>query len=263
MSPNAEIAMFVYKLFDMCSLVMDKSNFLYYSLSSSENTMQAAKDTTTYIYDTLKNEILTLTLKPGVEIAEADLCKRFKASRTPVRTALQRLADTGLVEIVPYQYTRVSLINFDKAEQMIYLRSAIESRVIQDFMGITDPFILEDLEHIVRKQEIMLSSTFRPEDFSKLDTDFHAFFFREAGKEYIWQLITESEDYNRLRMLDVVEIRDFYAILEDHKMILDMVKNRDRKGIPALLERHLRSSLNRIREKAAGKYEFYFIRSQV
>ena len=46
-----------------------------------------------YMYQVLKNEILTLEIKPGEPMSENDLCKRFGVSRTPVRSALQRLRD--------------------------------------------------------------------------------------------------------------------------------------------------------------------------
>ena len=49
------------------------------------------------IYQTLEYEIVTLKIKPGETISENQLCKRFGISRTPVRTALQRLEQNGFV----------------------------------------------------------------------------------------------------------------------------------------------------------------------
>ena len=118
--------------------------------------MAGQRDTAQYIFETLKEEILSLELKPAEEITEADLCKRFDASRTPVRTAIQRLSDIDLVEIAPYQYTRVSLIDFSSARQMIFMRIVLESRILSDFIDKANDFLIEDLEHIIRKQDILL-----------------------------------------------------------------------------------------------------------
>ena len=48
-----------------------------------------------YIFDMLKQEILSLELKPGQAISENEICSRFDVSRTPVREALRRLQEHG------------------------------------------------------------------------------------------------------------------------------------------------------------------------
>ena len=154
--------------------------------------MAGQRDTAQYIFDTLKEEILTLELKPAEEITEADLCKRFDASRTPVRTAIQRLSDIDLVEIAPYQYTRVSLIDFSAACQMIFMRIVMESRILSDFIDKANDFLIEDLEHIIRKQDILLKGRFLAEDFYKLDAAFHSLFFKEMDSQEIWRRMQES-----------------------------------------------------------------------
>ncbi len=220
--------------------------------------MAGQRDTAQYIFDTLKDEILSLALKPGQEISESDLCSRFDASRTPVRTAVQRLSDIDLVEIVPYLYTRVSLIDYSSARQMIFMRIVMESRILSDFIDRADEFLLEDLEHIIRKQEILLKGSYAAEDFYMLDTDFHTLFFRETGCLEIWKLIQESVHYTRLRMLDIVEVRDFISIVDEHKKMLSYLRKKDKVDISKLLEDHLNGGLERIRERSGGMYEKYF-----
>ena len=220
--------------------------------------MAGQRDTAQYIFDTLKEEILSLELKPADELSEAELCKRFDASRTPVRTAIQRLSDIDLVEIAPYQYTRVSLIDLSAARQMIFMRIVMECRILSDFIDRANDFLIEDLEHIIRKQDILLKGKFIAEDFYKLDTEFHSLFFRQMNVLEIWKLLQESVHYTRLRMLDIVEVRDFLSIVEEHKKILSMVREKDKRDISSLLETHLNGGLVRIRERSGGKYEKYF-----
>ncbi len=61
------------------------------------------KDIALVVFETLKNDILHLNIKPGETLLEANVCERFSASRTPVRTAFQRLSDSGLIQIIPYK----------------------------------------------------------------------------------------------------------------------------------------------------------------
>jgi DNA-binding GntR family transcriptional regulator len=59
-------------------------------------------------YDALCDAIVTGTLAPGERIHDAELCSWLGLSRTPVREALARLQEDGLVEMAPQRYTRVA-----------------------------------------------------------------------------------------------------------------------------------------------------------
>lgn len=64
------------------------------------------------VYESLRDEILDLSLAPGSPIDEVQLAERFSMSRTPIREALVRLAGEGLVETLPNRSTMVSNIDF-------------------------------------------------------------------------------------------------------------------------------------------------------
>ena len=78
------------------------------------------------IYETLRRAIVRLEMEPGSAISEKELCGRFEVSRTPVREALQRLAEEDLVDIHPHSGTWVSRISFALAEEGFVLRRALE-----------------------------------------------------------------------------------------------------------------------------------------
>lgn len=61
------------------------------------------------VYATLSEAILDGTLPPGERLRDQDLAERLGVSRTPVREALQRLERSGMVEVSPNRYTRVSV----------------------------------------------------------------------------------------------------------------------------------------------------------
>lgn len=64
------------------------------------------------IYNTLRDEILSMVLEPGSPLDEVRLSERFGMSRTPVREALLRLSSDGLVTTLPNRNTIVSIIDF-------------------------------------------------------------------------------------------------------------------------------------------------------
>jgi DNA-binding GntR family transcriptional regulator len=59
-------------------------------------------------YDRIRNAIVDGTLPPGAPLRDADLAEQLGLSKAPVRQALLRLADDGLVDSKPQSYTRVS-----------------------------------------------------------------------------------------------------------------------------------------------------------
>ena len=99
------------------------------------------------VFETLKREILDLKLEPGRMISENEICERFGVSRTPVRDALRLLQEQGFVETVPYRGTYVTLLSLDNIKQMIYMRVAVETMVLRDFLKVQNPMTLEEIRH--------------------------------------------------------------------------------------------------------------------
>jgi DNA-binding GntR family transcriptional regulator len=66
------------------------------------------------VFEQLRDQILSLELRPGQLIDEVNLAERFKVSRSPVREALVRLAAEGLVQTVPNKGTMVTPLNLDE-----------------------------------------------------------------------------------------------------------------------------------------------------
>lgn len=77
-----------------------------------------------------------------------------------MRTAFQRLRDIGLIETIPYKGVRASLKNLCSVNQMIFLRTVVESKVIMDFMDTNhSPLELEELEHNIRMQKLYIQES--------------------------------------------------------------------------------------------------------
>ncbi len=71
------------------------------------------------VFERLRNDILTLELKPGQLIDEASLAKRFDVSRSPIREALVRLATEQLVKTLPNKGTIVAPLNFEEFPEYV------------------------------------------------------------------------------------------------------------------------------------------------
>ena len=224
-----------------------------------ENT---STDAGSLIFDTLKEELLDLRVKPGQEISESELCSRFSVTRPPVRTALRRLSDIGLVEIRPYYGTYATLLDMDKIYQIIHMRILVESKVIQDYIASNpDGFALEELEHNIRLQNILLE---QPQvdytKYYKLDNELHNAWFSKSHCEAIWDIIQAQKiEYTRFRMLDFVVTMQYREMTDDHAELVAAIKNGNSESIPDIVGRHLNNGLKRMGDKIFTDYKQYII----
>src|SRR5690242_16605459 len=105
-----------------------------------------------YVFTTLRQEIIALALAPGTVLSRADLQDRFGLSSTPVRDALMRLQEEGLVDVFPQHATVVSPIDLERAQQGQFLRRSIESEIVRTLALHPDATVLEKLTSLIRQQ---------------------------------------------------------------------------------------------------------------
>lgn len=213
-----------------------------------------------FVFDTLKQEILKLELKPGQSISENELCMRFDVSRTPVREALRRLQEQGFVHTIPYSGTYVTRLSLNNIREMIYMRVAVELMVIRDFMKIATPLLYEEVRHQIRCQELLIQETdFEPEAFYEMDAQMHAIWFQATQKTSLWEFIQAQQlHYTRFRMLDFVTETDFPRIVKEHTNLLKQMETGNEAEVETVLKKHLYISMTRMKNVIESEYKSYF-----
>lgn len=221
-------------------------------------------DVSTTIFEELKQDIITLVIKPGERISESEICERFSVTRPPVRAAFHRLQDMGLLDVIPYRGSRATKLNLDSICQMVYNRAVIETNIIRDYIRMgPSPLEIEDLEHNLRKQLITVSGdNVDSREFYVLDSELHQFFFDRMHCSYIWNLIQSDIEYVRFRMLDFVGTLKYPDIVHDHQEIVEAIKRKDMSGMARLISGHLNNGLRRMRHVKDTEYEKYFLPSR-
>ena len=218
-------------------------------------------DISTTIFEALKKEITKLEIIPGEKISEGEICSRFSVTRPPVRTAFQRLQDIGLLENVPYKGATATLISLSSVHQMIFMRTAVESWIIKDFINTNpSPFVLEELEHNLRMQQIHVSQDEIDEkQFFTLDCAFHQFGFDRMHCDDVWRMIQSDLNYERFRMLDFVGTLGYRDIVKDHEKLFEAIKEGDSNSITPILSSHLNAGLARMGNLIRTDYKQYFV----
>ena len=78
-------------------------------------------------YDSLCNAIVSGTLAPGERLHDAQLCRWLGLSRTPIREALIRLEEEGLVELAPQRFTRVTGLHSREAHDVFGIVASVHA----------------------------------------------------------------------------------------------------------------------------------------
>ncbi len=218
-------------------------------------------DSATLIFETLKSEILTLEIKPGEPVIEAEVCKRFSASRTPVRTAFHRLSDAGLLETIRYKGSRAPLINHEIVKQLIFMRISVEEKVLLEYVDIFDQFSIADAYNALKKQELSLEiGDFSIQQFYEDDACFHKIWFDRCEKDYLWSVLQDlSIDYTRFKTLDIVTKEPCAEILKEHRALLEAIEAKNKEEIKKIIKKHLNGGIRRLSTMMETKYSSYFI----
>lgn len=198
------------------------------------------------IMQTLKQDILTLALKPGTILSETVLSEKFQISRTPLRDVLKQLALEQYINIYPKKGNVVSYIHLESVEQMIFLRSVLEKEILQSLSGrLPLPGILELKENLAAQEEAISLPDSSSERFLEKDDAFHRILFQLAGRSYLWNLLQQSNvHYARYRRLHLLKQEKLQDTLQEHRRILDGLIQGDISHLPGLIDRHLREDIN-------------------
>ena len=203
------------------------------------------------IYESLRRAIVHLDMQPGVAISEKDICGAYAISRTPVREALQRLAEEGLVNIVPHSGTYVSRISLKFSEEGFVIRRALEVESVRraaERIGTAD---IDALDAIIARMRVILADN-RLEDYIDEDDAFHAAIAAVSGYPRIWKFINLAKVHlDRMRQLSAPLPGHLAEVTEQHAGIVRALERRNADQAELAMRIHLDSSF----AVMAGLYE--------
>ncbi|GAB5094286.1 GntR family transcriptional regulator [Caballeronia sp. HLA56] len=198
------------------------------------------------VFEQLRARILSLELAPGTVLSRADLAARYGLSQTPVRDALMKLGEEGLVDIFPQHATVVSRISVTSALQAHFLRRSIELEVVRTLANARNAELVERLRTTIEKQ-MELRDLKNYEQFSLQDQAFHRQMYEAAGVPQLWDLVRRlSGHIDRLRRLHLPVEGKTLAVVRDHTEIVDAIANGDAEAADAALRKHLSGTLHQI-----------------
>jgi DNA-binding GntR family transcriptional regulator len=191
------------------------------------------------VYADLRSELVSLERLPGEPISEAELARSYGFSRTPVREAVRKLADEGLIEIFPQSGTFAARIPLAALPETIVIRKALEetsARLAAERAQRSQ--IIALLAQLERQREASRAGDRNA--FHQADEAFHGAIAEAAGYRGIWTLVEQVKvQVDRYRRLTLPEEGRMARAIREHADIAAAIESGDGARAAEAMGHHL------------------------
>ena len=220
-------------------------------------TITASEPVNQQIYRYLRKDIVTCVIQPGSLLSEKEVSARFNVSRQPVREAFIKLAEAGLVQVLPQRGTFVRKISARRVADGRFIREAVEVSVVRRAALEIEPVALMALEHNLQLQK-MAADRHDSQAFLSLDDEFHRLIAESINCLLAWETVENIKAaMDRVRFLTLSEVSPPDSLIEQHEEILSALKNHDADAAEAAMRRHLQEMIFSITPIAERNSEWF------
>ncbi len=209
--------------------------------------VQSAPPYTEQAQQLIRSFILEGVYPPGGRLSELALSHKLGISRSPVREALQRLANEGLIELVSRKGAFVVHFDAERVQALFEVREALDGMVARLAAQRAEPADLQELRKTLGNTKAILD---RSEESSyPEDLDFHRQLAVIAKNRWLAEKMAEIETQVRLARARSgarpSRAKDAYA---EHLAILNAVAAGDPDKAEHEMRQHIRNALGSVRE---------------
>ncbi len=198
------------------------------------------------VYNMLSEEILSGSLPKGSSLTETHLCSKYNTSRTPIRSAIHRLAEEGLVKCIPNRGAVVVGIDSQALFDIYQIRMRLEG--LASALA-TDRISEEELSNLEGAVELSEFYAYKndTENLRQLDSKFHEIIYSASGNAMLEKTLKELHKmikFYRKKSLDVSS--RLFETVKEHREILEAIKNKNSVDADRLTNEHIKRALENI-----------------
>jgi DNA-binding GntR family transcriptional regulator len=200
-------------------------------------------------YQTIRKAILSGTFPPGSHLREEELSELCNTSRTPVRQAIRRLADEGLVTIAANKRSYVADVDETHAEEIFDLLAFLESYLAGLAAIRISPEKLAELQSVLNLQKQLIST--HPEDdqrFLELNIQFHRLIHQAGGSPILLEIASRVENFTQSLYLKHGRATENAGSVDQHEQLFNALASGDKTRSELLMRLHVESVRKECRE---------------
>ncbi|RUZ79393.1 GntR family transcriptional regulator [Mesorhizobium sp. M7A.F.Ca.US.006.01.1.1] len=196
------------------------------------------------VYFDLRAKLLSGQIAQGERIVEASIAKSLGISRAPIREAVNRLTEAGLLESRTHYGTSVIQMGEEKIRELYVVRNAIEALAIR---AVAERHTVEDVKKL-RKLIKTMSNFAKNGDLPGLvdaELEFHEALWRMAKNPYIEKVAGLLFDHLRLALtIDNAGYKNLMDVAQEHEPLVQAIESGDPDKAAAALAEHIMTSLD-------------------
>ncbi|MBX5241182.1 GntR family transcriptional regulator [Rhizobium sp. NLR22b] len=209
------------------------------------------------IYERLYADIVSLRMPPGLLLQEKRIAEDFRVSRTPVREALLRLSEGGLVDIYPQSGTVVSRVPVASIPEAVVVRKALEGTTVEAAAETASAADIAHLDAIISRQRSH-AAVGNASNFHEEDEAFHEAIAEIAGYPGIWAILkTVKVQIDRARRLALPALGRMDNVIREHIVIRDALVAHDATAARGAMIHHLSAVIPDV-DELRSRYPDYF-----
>ena len=195
-----------------------------------------------YIY--LKNAILKGELKANQRIQEREIAAIFGVSTTPVREAVLKLAGEGFIRIDSHKEAFVKEISYKELEDIYEVIRFLDSLCMRMVVETITDEKIKEIEKLTKKMEKFCTQD-TIDEYCDLNSKIHIKIWESVRNKFLYKIILQVHDqflrYNTQRVSVFNEPGALQESLKDHKLLINILKERDKDKAEKFALRHWRA----------------------
>lgn len=195
----------------------------------------SAKD----VYASLRERILSFELYPGSRVTETELAEYFGVSRTPIRSALQRLEAEGYLTVMPKQGCFIRNLDVEDLSRYYQVRMSLEHLSLQLACTYMSDIALKELA-VAWDPDKQAERSDDPEEMEARDESFHLALAEGGGNMVLHDYLANVNRHLRIvRRLGFTQAERIDQTYDDHYLICQSLLKRDLQLAQSLMRDHI------------------------
>ena len=195
------------------------------------------------IYQLIRTLVIIGQLRPGQPVNEVEIADQLGVSRTPVREAVKRLSDEGLINVYAQTGTFVADISRRELEEAYIIRNALELESCRRAAKVATTAHIQRLEGIIAVHQAAIHRK-RYAEAIRLDDQFHRTIAEVNGLSMLWRAIDISKaQMDRGRHLSIPQPGWGEVTIVQHRAIVRGLSELDAEAAVDAMRQHLETSL--------------------
>ncbi|WP_458113055.1 GntR family transcriptional regulator [Arthrobacter sp. R1-13] len=211
------------------------------------------RPTAQLIADQLREQIVQGMFRPGEQINESVLASQLNTSRGPVREALQRLCQEGILVSRRNRGVFVLELAIDDIREIYAVREAVETTAAdalldagQDQVDDTCQVLTSVIEDMAK--QVAVSDW---QAIARLDMQFHTAFVSGAGNTRLIRIYETLAAESRMCILNLaVAYPRIDVLVQEHQNLLDLLAAGDREALHDAIARHMQKAVEDLTSSA-------------